>query len=200
VFEQTGVVRLHALKLAGQPAGERADIRKTAEAGEGAEPLRARRQGVGLFVGEHLQAVLDHAQKTIRLVELGARHGGNPAALLEPLQRDQGLGRAQLRLPTAGDQLLGLNEEFDLADAAASELDVMAGDGNAGKAVEGVDLAFHRLNVGDGREIEVLAPDVGGQPLEQLGTGGAIAGDGAGLDERGALPVLTEALVVVECG
>ena len=35
---------------------------------------------------------------------------------------------AQLRLAAAGDQLLRLHEELDLADAAAAELDVVAGD------------------------------------------------------------------------
>ena len=37
---------------------------------------------------------------------------------------------AQLRLAPAGDQLLRLHEELDLADAAAAELDVVAGDGD----------------------------------------------------------------------
>ena len=61
----------------------------------------------------------------------------------------------------AGDQLLGLDEELDLADAAAAELDVVAGDGDLLVAAMGVDLALDRVDVGDGREVEILAPDEG---------------------------------------
>ena len=48
-------------------------------------------------------------------------------------------------MAAAGDQLLGLHEEFDLADAAAAELDVVALDRDLVVAAVGVDLPLHRL-------------------------------------------------------
>ena len=44
---------------------------------------------------------------------------------------------AQLGIAAAGDQLLGLDEELDLADAAAAELDVVAGDRDLAVAADG---------------------------------------------------------------
>ena len=110
------------------------------------------------------------------------------------------VGDAQLRLAAAGDQLLGLHEELDLADAAAADLDVVAGHRDGAEAVEGVDLPLHGVDVGDGREVQVLAPDVGRKLVQDGAARGDVAGHGPGLDEGGALPVLAEALVVVERG
>ncbi len=121
------------------------------------------RQRLRLLVGDHLQAMLDGAQKAIGLVKLAANLGLDPASRLEALQRDQRFRHAQLRLAAAGNQLLGLHEEFDLADAAAADLDVVAGDRNLAEAAEGVDLPLHGMDVGDGGEIEILAPDERGE-------------------------------------
>ena len=96
--------------------------------------------------------------------------------------------------------MLGLGEELDLADAAAPELDVVARDGDAAEAAEGVDLPLHRVHVGDGGEVEILAPDERRQILEQHLAGLDVAGPRARLDHRCALPVLAERLVVVERG
>ena len=124
-------------------------------------------QRLRLLVGDHLQAMLDRAQEAVGLVELAPHLGLDPAARLEPLQRHQRLRHAQLRLAAAGDQLLGLHEELDLADAAAADLDVVAGDRDLAEAAEGVDLPLHGVDVGDGGEIEVLAPDEGGELGEE---------------------------------
>ena len=142
--------------------------------------------------------MLDRAQEAIGLGQLPVRCGRDPAALLEARQRGERVGDAQLRLAAAGDQLLGLHEELDLADAAAADLDVVAGHGDGAEAVEGVDLPLHGVDVGDGREIQIFAPDVGRQLAKDGGARGDVAGHRAGLDEGGALPVLAEALVVVE--
>ena len=103
-------------------------------------------------------------------------------------------------MPAAGDQLLRLHEELDLADAAAPELDVVAGDRDRAEALEGMDLPLHGVDVGDGREVEIFAPDEGRELAQERLAGGDVAGHGARLDEGGALPVLAEALVVVERG
>ena len=80
-----------------------------------------------LLVGDHLQAVLEAAQDIGRPVQFGASLGLDPAALRECREPSSVGAHAQVRLPAAGDQLLRLHEELDLADAAAPELEVMAG-------------------------------------------------------------------------
>src|SRR5205807_8993885 len=100
------------------------------------------------------------------------------------------LAAAQLRMPPAGDQLLGLHEELDLANAAAPELDVVALDRDRAMAAEGVHLALHRVHVGDRRIVEMLAPDERRERAQRRLAGRAVAGAGTGLDHRGALPGL----------
>ena len=63
----------------------------------------------------------------------------------------------QLGMTAAGDELLRLDEELDVADAAAPELDVVARHRDRAVALEGVHLALHRVDVGDGGEVEIFA-------------------------------------------
>ena len=107
---------------------------------------------MGLIVRHHLQAVLDGAKELIGGVEIVAGIGADPAALGERRERRQRLAAAQLGMPAAGDELLGLHEELDLADAAATELDVVALDRDVLVAAIGVDLALERLDVGNRRD------------------------------------------------
>ena len=65
---------------------------------------------------------------------------------------------AQLRVPAASNQLLGLDKEFDLADTAATQLDVMPLDGNLLMPAIGMNLPFHGMHIRNGREIQILAP------------------------------------------
>ncbi len=62
-------------------------------------------------------------------------------------------------MPAAGDQLLGLREELDLADAAAPDLDVVALDRDLALAAIGLHLPLHVVDVGERGEVEMLAPD-----------------------------------------
>ena len=64
-------------------------------------------------------------------------------------------------MPAAGDQLLGLREELDFADAAAADLDVVALDRDLALPAIGLHLPLHVVHVGKGREIQMLAPDEG---------------------------------------
>src|SRR6185437_1876493 len=96
------------------------------------------------------------------------------------------------------DQLLGLREKLDFADAAAAKLDVMAFDRNLAVSAVGVDLPFHGMHVGDGSEIEIFAPDEWGEIAEQRLAGSNISGARTRLDQRGALPVLATALVIIK--
>ena len=161
VLEQPDIVPLHLAQMAEQRLGECVAILEAGKAREALEAVAVGRQRMGLVVGDHLQAVLDRAQKQIGGFEVGAGVGADPAALGERGQRRQRLAAAQFGMPAAGDELLGLHEELDLADAAAAELDVVAFDRDVLVAAIGVDLPLHRLDVGDRGEVEILAPDEG---------------------------------------
>ncbi len=103
-------------------------------------------------------------------------------------------------MTAAGDQLLRLGEELDVADAAPPKLDVVPLHRDGAVALEGVHAALHGMDVGDRREVEIFAPDEGRELAQELLAGLDIAGHDARLDERGALPVLAEALVIGEAG
>ncbi len=87
-------------------------------------------------------------------------------------------GARRSALAAAGDQLLRLHEELDLADAAAPELDVVARHRDRAEAAVGVDLPLHGVDVGDGRIVEVLAPDEGRKILQERAPRLEIAGHG----------------------
>src|SRR5262249_53197929 len=150
--------------------------------------------------GDHLQAMLYRAQEAIGLVEIAAHVGRDPTARLQALECHEGLRHAQLRLAAASNELLGLSEELDLADAAAADLDVVPRDGDLAETAKGVDLTLHRVNVGDSGKVEVLAPNERREAGKKTLAGGDVARNGPRLDEGGALPVLADALVIVERG
>ena len=122
----------------------------------------------------------------------------DPAVGRQLVERGERIAVAQLRIAPAGDQLLGLREKLDLADAAAAELDVVAFDRDLAMAAIGVDLPLHRVHVGDRGEVEIFAPDEGRQLVEDRLARRDIAGAGARLDHRRAFPVLPDALVIGE--
>src|SRR5215469_17726678 len=103
-------------------------------------------------------------------------------------------------MPSAGDQLLGLDKEFDLANATPSELYVVAFDGDFAMTSIGMDLPLHFMNIRNRGVIEIFAPDEWRQIAEKLFAGADVAGASARLDQRRALPVLAAALVIVEHG
>ena len=74
-------------------------------------------------------------------------------------------GPRRVRPAAAGDELLGLHEELDLADAAAPELDVVAGDRDRpGRPRQVVDLAASSRGCRrPRRNREYVAPDEGGR-------------------------------------
>ncbi len=86
----------------------------------------------------------------------------------------------QRRHAAAGDQLLRLDEEFDLADAAAAELDVVALDRNRAVALMRMDLPLDRMDIGDRRVVEVFAKDERHEPSQERLARRMIAGDGRG--------------------
>src|SRR5690606_15635934 len=119
------------------------------------------------------------------------------AGFNERIQSFQCLRRTELLVAAAKDELLGLRKQLDVADAAAAEFDVKYRIAELCALMRGKNLALDRMNVFDGGEVEMLAPDEGRQGVQEFGAGDPITRRCARLDERGALPILTEALVVM---
>ncbi len=117
---------LHRAQLRQQGDCEFVPAHKTKKARKSFERIGIGRQCVGLLVGHHLQPMLDAAQKFVRRCQLVARRAIDPAAGSERIKRRDGLAAAQRGVAAAGDELLGLHEELDLANAAAAELDVVS--------------------------------------------------------------------------
>ena len=121
-----------------------------------------RRQRMGLLVGDHLQAMLDGAQEPVGAhQDRRARRSSIQPPSASASQGRERLAAAQLRMAAAGDELLGLDEEFDFANAAAAELDVVAFDRDDAVTAKGMDLPLHLVDVGKRREVEIFAPDEG---------------------------------------
>ncbi len=152
---------------------------------------------VGLRVVEHLQAVFERAMRHVGLRQRGFGIRLDPAPGGERCERVEGAARAQVGVAAADDQLAGLGEELDLADAAAPELEVVAEHlDRPAEALVRADAQPHVVRVLDRGVVEVAAPDEGAQPLEERPAGVDRAGAGTGLDEGGALPGAADALVV----
>ncbi len=64
-------------------------------------------------------------------------------------------------------------------------------------AAHGVDLALHRMDVGDRRIVEILAPDEWREVDEEALAKLEVASRRPGFDQRGALPVLADRLVIL---
>src|SRR5215472_17743915 len=101
-------------------------------------------------------------------------------------------------MTAASDELLRLDEEFDFADATAPQLDVVPLDRDFIVAAISVDLTLHRMHVGNCGEVEIFTPDKGRQGCEQRLSGGNVPRTGPPLDQRGAFPILSTTLVVIE--
>ncbi len=99
-------------------------------------------------------------------------------------------------MAAAGDELLRLGEELDVADAASPELDVVAFDRDGAVALELMHPPLHGVDVGDRGEVEIFAPDEGRELAQELLARRRVAGGDARLDQRGALPILTDAFVI----
>src|SRR5690242_17248928 len=102
-----------------------------------------------LFVGHHLQTMFDGAQEIVSGGELIARLRIDPAVGRERGKRDDGATVAQFGVPSAGNELLRLNKELDLANAAPSKLYVVTLDRDLAMTAIGMDLLLHFVDVRD---------------------------------------------------
>ena len=197
-LEQRLVMGFDALEPGDQRIAKFVGIGKARQPGDTVELFGLGRNDVGLLVADHLQPILDAAQEQIGLGQLARGFRRNPAP---DGQAIEGLDRppcSELGMTAAGNELLGLDEELDVADAAAPELDVMPLHGDGAVALEGMHAPLHGMDVGDGGEVEIFAPDERRELAQELLAGLDIAGDHPRLDQGRALPVLAEALVIGE--
>src|SRR5579872_5553827 len=137
--------------------------------------------------------MFDTTEEFISLGEVGGGLTRNVAGGSQRVERRDGLALAQFGLSAAPNQLLRLREEFDFANATASELDVVTGDGDRRAAAIGVNLPLDRMDVLDRGEVEVFAPQKRRQCGEEFAAGVAIAGHRPRADQRRALPILAGA-------
>ena len=150
---------------------------------------------VGVF--QHLQAVFDVAEEYVGLAQRRARAFANRASGGKCIECCERRGRAKLAVASAQDELLGLREQFDVADAAAAEFYVEHRIGEFSTLMGGKYLALDRVHILDRGKVEMLAPDERRERSKKRAPFGAVAGGGARLDEGGALPVLPQRLVIM---
>ena len=187
---------LHLVEMIEQDFGKGIAVGKTEKARKAFQVGTLGRQNLRLLVIDHLQAVLDRAQEAVSLLHVVAHGLVDPVVARQPVEGGERVAVAQVRVAPARDQLLGLRKKLDLANAAAADLDIVAFDRDLAVPAIDVDLPLHRLHVGDGGEIQIFAPHEWRQVVEQRFAGRDVAGAGARLDQRGALPVLPGAFVI----
>ncbi len=198
LLEEMRVMRLDRAEVMQQLAGELGSRLVPEEYREAREAGLVTGQAVHLLVLRHLQAMLDAAEEAIGAGHLLRNLGRDPADLRQRLECRAGGGDAHLGETPTPDQLLGLGEELDLADAAAAKLDVVPEHGDAAAALVRLDLPLDRVNILDRREVQMTAPEERPELRQEMLAIGDVARDRARLDEGGALPVLPGALVVGE--
>ena len=147
-----------------------------------------------LLVAQHLHAILQPAQEQIGLTQaIGMRLRQMPGRGQCAQGRQQG-ALAQHRLAPAADQLQGLHQEFDLADAAGAELQIV---GELALLHFRIDHRLHLAQPVERGVVEIAAIDERPQGFEQFFAGGDVAGHRPRLDPGVTLPVAALALVVL---
>src|SRR5215204_1209535 len=161
MFEQAGVMPLHAMKMGQESFGKSIPVREADKAGKSFQAVAIGWQRMGLLIVDHLQPMLNRTQETISDREIIPRLVIDPAAMGERRERGHRFPPPQGGIAAARNQLLSLDEKFDLADAAAAELNVVPLNGDLAVAAIGMNLPLHVVNVGDRSEVEIFAPNEG---------------------------------------
>ena len=196
--EELGVAAVDAFQGPRHRRIEAPQVRIAVEGRDAAALALVRWQAVGLLVGDHLHPVLEVAQIAVGAGQVLGGGGAHLAGLGQGGQGVEGAVGAQGRMAAAQDQLLGLDEEFDLADAAGAQLQVRARRGQALVGPQRLDLALDRMDVGNGGEVEVSPPDERLKLGQESLAAGNIAGRDPRLDRRRPLPVLADAFIVFQ--
>ncbi|MNX81695.1 hypothetical protein D3C86_1133900 [compost metagenome] len=161
-----------------------------------APALEIDRQDVALLIGQHLHTMLQPAQLDIGGGQFVARLGRHMAPLGQRLQRLQRARRAQALVAPAQDQLLRLDVELDLADAAAPQLQIGPRRLQPFAGLVDVDLFLDRLDIQHRLVVQAAPPDVRDQRLQERRPLGRVPGADPRLDEGRPLPVLADRFIV----
>jgi hypothetical protein len=115
LLEQQRVMALHDMGMPAHLLLEGLERRIARELGEALDRIARTRQALRLLVRDHLDAMLEGAQKPVGLAELVPRRGADPALVVQGDEHIEGAPPPQRRAPSAEHELLGLDEELDLA-------------------------------------------------------------------------------------
>src|SRR5215813_4021194 len=200
LFEELRIVPLDRNEMPQQIGDKRVRLRESEKNPDARDPGTVSWKCMRLRIIDHLQAMLETAEEPIVIDQLSAGRRINPAGRAEATQRFAGRTGPQFAQAPAPDQLLGLREEFDFADTAATGLDVVALNSDSPTPAIGVDLALDRMDVLDRSKIEVFSPDKWVQLAQKVLPGDSIAGYRTSFDQRCPFPILADALIVGECG
>ena len=167
------------------------------EAGDAFDAFGRGRHLMRLGVVHHLQAMFQLAVGAVMIGQFSRHLGGDPALRSQRLEAPQRGAVTQGRIAPARDQLAGLGEELDLADAALPQLDVVVlqPDGAMQAAVV-ADAQAHVMGVLDRGKVQMLAPDKGRERLEKPVARRDVARAGARLDIGRAFPCAALGLVI----
>ena len=194
--EQFTVDRVHRAKRSPHGRVERPEPLVTRQGGDRLPGLVVLGEAVGLLVADHLGPMFERAELSIGVSEDVGVLRLDVAEVREGAEGLQSAARPQRRLAPAQDELLGLDEEFDLADPAAPKLEIGARRGQPIVHLVGVDLPLDRMDVGDSGKVQIAPPDEGLEVGEESLSQRFVAADGAGLDEGRPFPILPHRLVV----
>ena len=155
---------------------------------------RVFRQGVRLELVEDLQSMLDGPEEDQRLAEKASERLRQVAALGQAEDGAQAVPLAQPGIVARVEELEGLHEELDLADAAHPQLDVTALDALGAEGP--VDLGLHAAHRGHDVGIHPGAEDEGADEIEEARGHAGVSRAEARLDESLPLPELRPLLEV----
>mmetsp|Transcript_23431 Transcript_23431/g.41164 ORF Transcript_23431/g.41164 Transcript_23431/m.41164 type:complete len:627 (-) Transcript_23431:312-2192(-) len=164
------------------------------------KPLVIGWQVVGLRVPHHLHAVLDRAGKAVVVRQLCRQVILDPPFLCQLLQSGHRAPHPQVGIAPPCNQLPGLGEKLDLANAAASKFHIVPGQGNRPTgALVRPDGKTHVVGILHSRKIKMSPPNKGAQILQKPLTRCDIAGAWPRLDIGGPLPCAPQPLIVPLC-
>ena len=179
LLEQPRVVALHVSGCGDLGGRGLASLRKPAEAATQRRSSSSDRAGVSCVCSSSsiCSAVLELAQDAVGVLHLVARPRRDPV-LRRPGRRGcRGCGcSAAPGRGRRGSSCWVCTKNSISRMPPRPSLRLWPGDRDLAMDLLGVDLPLHRMDVGDGGEVEIFAPDEGLHAVEELRAGAGIAG------------------------